>query len=272
MTVLEEIVSRVRVSLQLSRQRVPEDEIRRQAADRASARDFAAALRRRADGMARIIAELKRASPSKGLIRRDFGVVSLARDLSANGAAALSVLTEARYFRGSPAFLRAAAACVEIPILRKDFIVDPYQVYEARAWGADAVLLIASALTPTEFRELHGLARDVGLAVLAEVHNADELEAVLDAGVEIVGVNSRDLKTFRTDLSATEALLERIPEGVVKVAESGIRGPEDVVRMSEAGADAFLVGEALMRAASPGEVLAELVHAPLRAGVAAVAE
>ena len=272
MTILDEIVSRVRVSLQLSKRRAPEDEVRHQAAERGPARDFAAALRRGADGRARIIAELKRASPSKGLIRREFSVVSLARELAANGAAALSVLTEARYFRGSPAFLRAAAASVDIPLLRKDFIIDPYQVYEARAWGADAVLLIASALTATEFRELHDLALEVGLTVLAEVHNADELGTVLDAGAGVVGVNSRDLKTFRTDFSATEALLGSIPRGVVKVAESGIRGPEDVVRMSEAGADAFLVGETLMRAASPGEVLAELVRAPLQAGVAAMSE
>lgn len=272
MTIVDEIVSRVRVSLQLSKQRVPEDEIRRQAAEREPAMDFAAALRRGTDGKARIIAELKRASPSKGLIRRDFNVVSLARELSLNGAAALSVLTEARYFRGSPAFLRAAGASVSIPLLRKDFIIDPYQVYEARAWGADAVLLIASVLTPAEFRELHRLVQEVGLAVLAEVHSADELHAVLDAGAGIVGVNSRDLKTFRTDLSATEALLDQIPSGVVKVAESGIRGPEDVVRIYQAGADAFLVGETLMRASAPGEVLAELVHAPLHAAVPAMAE
>ena len=265
MTILDEIVSRVRLSLTLSKQRVSMDALQEQAAGRGPARDFAGALRRGDDGRARVIAELKRASPSRGLIRREFSVVSLARELDANGAAALSVLTEARYFRGSPAFLRAASACVGIPVLRKDFIVESYQVYEARAWGADAVLLIAAVLSPAELVELHGLARRLGLAVLAEVHNAEELEVVLDAGAEIVGVNSRDLRTFDTDLSATEELLSRIPEGLVRVAESGIRTPEDVVRMSEAGADAFLVGETLMRAASPGQALAELVLAPQNA-------
>lgn len=263
MNILADIIAHTREDLEISRLRVPEELLREHALATEVPFDLAAALR--AGGPAappRVIAELKRASPSKGLIRADFGVVSLARELAQAGAAALSVLTEPRYFKGSPEYLRAAAGNVAIPILRKDFIVDPYQVYEARAWGASALLLIAAALPPVEFQALHALARECGLAVLAEVHTADELAWVLDSGAEIVGVNSRDLRTFGTSIDRTAELVARIPAGVVAVAESGIRTAADIRLLRQAGAGAFLIGETLMRAARPGQALAELLGTP----------
>jgi indole-3-glycerol phosphate synthase len=260
MNILADIIARTREDLEISRLRVPEALLREHALGTEVPFDLASALR--SPGPAappRIIAELKKASPSKGVIRADFGVVSLARDLARHGAAALSVLTEPRFFRGSPEYLRAAAANVAIPVLRKDFLVDPYQVYEARAWGASAVLLIAAALPPPEFRALHALTDELGLAVLAEVHSADELAWVLDAGARIVGVNSRDLRTFATSIEATAELIARVPASCIAVAESGIRSAADIRLLRAAGAQAFLIGETLMRAARPGEALAELL-------------
>lgn len=258
MTILDTIVAETRAQLQALRARVPAERLKAHAESLPPPRDFRAALQAHPDGGPRIIAELKRASPSRGVIRRDFGVISLARELEANGAAALSVLTEINHFHGSPRYLQAVAADVAVPVLRKDFIVDPYQVYEARAWGGDAILLIAAALEPDRFRALLDTARRLGLAVLAETHNAEELAMVLDAGADIVGINSRDLHTFATDLGTVEALLAKLPESVVAVAESGIRNAADITRLQAAGADAFLIGELLMRAPAPGKRLAEL--------------
>lgn len=260
MTILDEIIGHTRADLEISRLRLPEARLRELAVARPAALDFAAALRPRGDGQPRVIAELKRASPSKGLIRPEFGVVSLACDLEAHGAAALSVLTEVRYFRGSPEYLRAVVANVSIPVLRKDFIVDSYQVYEARAWGASAILLIAAALEPAEFVRLHRLAEALDLSVLAEVHHRDELDWVLASGARIVGINSRDLRTFKTDLATTEALLGQLPRDVIGVAESAIRDGADMARLTAAGAKAFLIGETLMRAPSPGGKLQELIN------------
>ncbi len=262
MTILDEIVASVREDLEISRRRLPPARLRELALQVTPPADFAAALRpivRGLPGPPRIIAELKKASPSRGVIRRDFGVISLARELAAAGAAALSVLTEPRYFQGSPEYLRAAAGNVAIPVLRKDFIIDEYQLYEARAWGASAVLLIAAALPPAEFARLQRIARELGLDVLAEVHNEIELEMVLDLGADIVGVNSRNLKTFEIDAALARRLLSQLPPQVIRVAESGVRTAEDIRRLQEAGADAFLVGETLMRAASPGRALARLL-------------
>jgi indole-3-glycerol phosphate synthase len=208
-----------------------------------------------------VIAELKKASPSRGLIRADFRPRDLALELEAAGAAALSVLTEPHYFQGHPEVLRQAAGAVGIPLLRKDFIIHPVQLAEALDWGASAVLLIAAALTPDDYRRLYEAARASGLDVLSEVHSREELEVVLAAGAHIVGVNSRDLKTFRTDLAGTAELLAAIPAGVVRVAESGIRDGADLAGLRAAGADAFLIGETLMRAASPGDALRELLAA-----------
>ncbi|MFZ0957705.1 MAG: indole-3-glycerol phosphate synthase TrpC, partial [Candidatus Sulfotelmatobacter sp.] len=198
------------------------------------------------DGIA-IIAELKKASPSKGLIRAEFHPADLARELEAAGAAALSVLTDEEFFQGSLGNLRAASAAVSIPCLRKDFIVDEFQLLEARANSADAVLLIVAALAQAELVRLAGAARKRGLDVLCEVHDGDELQRALDAGCDLIGVNSRDLRTFKVDLETALRLGEKIPPHVVRVAESGIHSGADVARLRAAGYHAFLVGESLMR-------------------------
>ena len=210
------------------------------------------------DGVA-IIAELKKASPSKGLIRAEFRPAELARELEAAGAAALSVLTDEEFFQGSLGNLREASAAVAIPCLRKDFIVDEFQLVQARANSADAVLLIVAALVQAELVALAAAARARGLDVLCEVHDGDELRRALDAGCDLIGVNTRDLRTFQVDLQTAFALAEKIPDGVVRVAESGIHSAADIARLQAAGYQAFLVGESLMRAASPGEALRELM-------------
>jgi indole-3-glycerol phosphate synthase len=210
------------------------------------------------DGIA-VIAELKKASPSKGLIRAEFHPAELAAELEAAGAAALSVLTDEEFFQGSLGNLREASGAVSIPCLRKDFIVDEFQLLEARANAADAVLLIVAALSAEELGRLSRGARALGLDVLCEVHDGDELQRALDAGCDLIGVNTRDLRTFQVDLEGAFALAEKFPAGVVRVAESGIRSSADVERLRAAGYDAFLVGESLMRAAVPGVALRELL-------------
>jgi indole-3-glycerol phosphate synthase len=223
-------------------------------------RGFARALRAKAaaEGVA-VIAELKKASPSKGLIRADFDAAVLAPMLEAGGAAVLSVLTDERFFQGSLENLRRASASVKIPCLRKDFMVDAFQVLEARANGADAILLIVAALTDAELRVLRDSARGYGLDVLCEVHDAEELDRALGLDCECVGVNSRDLKTFEVSLDRACELAERLPASVVKVAESGIHTAGDIRRLRDAGYEAFLIGESLMRQANPGEALARLL-------------
>ena len=211
---------------------------------------------------AAVIAELKKASPSKGLIRAEFRAEELARELEGAGAAALSVLTDKEFFQGSLGNLRAASGAVKIPCLRKDFIVDEFQVLEARANSADAVLLIVAALTSEELSTLARAARSRGLDVLCEVHDGDELRRALDAGCDLIGVNSRDLRTFKVDLGTALGLADKFPAGVVRVAESGIHSAEDVARLRAAGYHAFLVGESLMRADSPGTALRELMRVP----------
>lgn len=213
------------------------------------------------DGIA-VIAELKKASPSKGLIRADFNPVALARELAESGAAALSVLTDEEYFQGSLRNLREASAAVAIPCLRKDFIVDEFQLLEARANSADAVLLIVAALSQDELGSLSSSARSRGLDVLCEVHDGQELDRALDAGCDLIGVNSRDLRTFKVDLKTAFELADRFPKDVVRVAESGIRSAEDVSGLRAAGYLAFLVGESLMRAEDAGTALRELMQVP----------
>jgi indole-3-glycerol phosphate synthase len=222
-------------------------------------RGFRRALEEKSRTGVAVIAELKKASPSKGLIRAEFCVEELAKELEAAGAAGLSVLTDEESFQGSLENLRNASAIVKVPCLRKDFIVDEFQLLEARANSADAVLLIVAALTQTE---LTGLARDArshGLDVLCEVHDEEELQRALDAGCDLIGVNSRDLRTFKVDVETAFRLAERLPKNVVKVAESGIRSGEDIARLRAAGYQAFLIGETLMRAERPGEALLALV-------------
>jgi indole-3-glycerol phosphate synthase len=224
-------------------------------------RGFARALREKiaADGFG-MIAELKKASPSKGLIRAEFEVVSLARQLEVGGAAVLSVLTDERFFQGSLENLVRASAAVRIPCLRKDFMVDEFQILEARANCADAILLIVAALTDVELRRLRDAARVHGLDVLCEVHDREELMRALDLECECVGVNSRDLKTFDVSLERACELAEKLPKSAVKVAESGIHSAADVKRLRAAGYEAFLVGESLMRKTDPGLGLRELLE------------
>jgi indole-3-glycerol phosphate synthase len=206
-----------------------------------------------------IIAELKKASPSKGLIRADFPVTELAAELERAGAAALSVLTDERFFQGSLHNLDLASKATHIPCLRKDFILDEFQLLEARAYCADAVLLIVAALSPDDLAVLHRRAREWQLDVLCEVHDAAELERALAAGFDLIGVNNRNLHTFEVSLNTSLDLAKRIPASVVKVAESGIESAADIARLRDAGFDAFLIGESLMRAARPREALRALL-------------
>ena len=206
-----------------------------------------------------VIAELKKASPSKGLIRADFCAAELAKELEAAGAAALSILTDEEFFQGSLENLRNASGAVKVPCLRKDFIVDEFQLLEARANSADAVLLIVAALSPAELTELARAARSRELDVLCEIHDEEELQRALDVGCNLIGVNTRDLRTFKVDPETAPRLAERLPKNVVRVAESGIRSGEDIVRLRDAGYQAFLIGESLMRAERPGVALRELI-------------
>jgi indole-3-glycerol phosphate synthase len=257
-TKLEEIVSTARGRVNATKASA---DIRalEQAAERHQPRGFRAALQASANAGVAVIAELKKASPSKGLIRSDFPVATLAQELEAAGAAALSVLTDQDYFQGSLENLEIASRTTRIPCLRKDFIVDEFQLTEARAHRADAILLIVAALSQAELTGLHERAQLAGLDVLCEVHDGEELQRALNAGCQTIGVNNRNLHTFQVDLNTSLRLAERIPSGVVKVAESGIESGEDIARLRQAGFDAFLVGESLMRAPKPGDALRELL-------------
>jgi len=222
-------------------------------------RDFAGALRSRIEkNVPAVIAEIKKASPSRGVLRADFVPEAIAADYARHGAACLSVLTDARFFQGTlEDMVRARAACA-LPVLRKDFMIDPYQVIESRAAGADCILLIVSALATARMRELESIAQGLGLAVLVEVHDAEELERALELKAPLIGVNNRNLRTFETRLETTIELLGRMPPDRLVVTESGILGPEHVRRMREHNVHAFLVGEAFMRAAEPGVELERL--------------
>jgi len=225
-------------------------------------RGFRRALEERSRAGVAVIAELKKASPSKGLIRADFRAEDLAKELEASGASALSVLTDEEFFQGSLGNLRNASAAVKVPCLRKDFIVDEFQLLEARANSADAVLLIVAALSQKELTGLAVDARARGLDVLCEVHDEEELQRALDAGCDLIGVNTRDLRTFKVDVETAFRLAGRLPKDVFKVAESGIRSGEDIAQLRAEGYQAFLIGESLMRANSPGEALRELMRVP----------
>jgi indole-3-glycerol phosphate synthase len=206
-----------------------------------------------------VIAELKKASPSKGLIRADFSVADLAPELEAAGAAALSILTDEPYFQGSLQNLQIASSTTGLPCLRKDFIVDDFQVLEARAYGADAILLIVAALTDEELSSLRSRAEELQLDVLCEIHDGEEMWRAVDAGFDLIGVNNRNLHTFQVDLNTSLQLASRMPKNVVKVAESGIETRNDIAGLRQAGYDAFLIGESLMRAPRPGDALRELL-------------
>lgn len=260
MTILDKIIDTKREELVIAKKAVLPVRMEELASQSPKPRDFAGALRSQGPGMPpNIISELKKASPSKGLIRENFAPADLAGELAAAGAAALSVLTDEQYFQGSLENLRLARQAVDIPIIRKDFTIDEYQILEARANGADAILLIAAALDPALFKDLLDAALNLGLGVLSEVHNEDELAMVLATPAPIVGVNSRNLKTFKVDLATTKRLIGEIPADRVRVAESGVNSRENIVMLGEAGADAFLVGEHLMRDPRPGEALKRLL-------------
>jgi len=252
--ILREIIAHKRAELQ--RSGPPLAELLAAAAQAPLARDFAAALR--GDDV-RVIAEIKRASPSEGAIRaQGFDPAAIARAYQAAGAAALSVLTDERYFGGHLDHLRAARAAVGLPVLRKDFVIDERQLYEARAAGADAALLIVAVLEAGRLAELLALTQELGMAALVEAHDETEVEAAVAAGARIIGVNNRDLRSFTVDLATTERLAPIVPADRVLIAESGVHTRADVERLAEAGADAVLVGTALMRADDPGEALREL--------------
>jgi indole-3-glycerol phosphate synthase len=256
--ILDDILAHTREQVRAARRAVPAAALRERSAWHEPRRGFRAALAAAAPGPA-VIAEIKRASPSRGVIREAFDPPAHACSYAAAGAAALSVLTEPRWFQGAPEHLVSARGAVALPVLRKDFLVDPYQVAEARAWGADAILVIAAAGDGALRGELLAAAREHGLDALVEVHDARELTWAVEAGATLIGINNRDLQTFETTLETTERLAPRVPPGAVVVAESGIRSPADVRRMLQAGARAVLVGEAFMAAPDPGAALQELM-------------
>jgi len=208
----------------------------------------------------RIVAEIKRSSPSKGLIRADFSPLAIARDYADHGASAISVLTEEKFFQGSLTYLEEIKNAVTVPLLRKDFVINPYQVTEARSYGADAILLIAALLDATVLRDLRETATALSLDSVVEVHNEEELERALNAGAEIIGINNRNLKTFEVSLATTEKLAPRVPGGILIISESGIDGAEQIRQVERCGIHNFLIGESLMRAPSPGEKLQELLR------------
>ncbi len=235
--------------------------MREDAESRVLTRDFEGALRRRmAAGQAAVIAEVKKASPSKGVLREDFIPADIAQSYAEHGAACLSVLTDRQFFQGSNDYLKQARASCDLPVLRKDFIVDAYQVYEARAIGADAILLIAACLSDAQMAELEAVARHLGMAVLVEVHDRAELVRALALKTALLGINNRNLRTFEVSLQTTLDMRAEVGPDKLLITESGILQRADVLRMREAGVHAFLVGEAFMRAPEPGEALAALFH------------
>ena len=257
--ILQGILATKREEVAAARASVTLGEIERRARVAEPPRDFLGAIQgRMGEGRPAVIAEIKRASPSKGLIRKNFDPTAIAKSYEAGGAACLSVLTDRQYFQGAPEHLVMARAACALPVLRKDFIVDPFQVFEARAMGADCILLIAAALGLDVMREFERLAGSLGMATLVEVHDAGELETALGLATPLIGINNRNLRTFETALDTTIGLLPRIPHARIVVTESGINGCSDVERMRGHGVGAFLVGEAFMRAADPGTALRAL--------------
>jgi indole-3-glycerol phosphate synthase len=254
--ILERILARKREEVEAARRAVPLAEMQRRAAAAPAPRDFIGALRAKiAARRPAVIAEIKKASPSKGLLRADFDPAAIARGYEAGGAACLSVLTDRDFFQGAPEHFAQARAACGLPVLRKDFVTEPYQVFESRALGADCILLIAAALARQDMQGLEASARSLGMAVLVEVHDGAELEAALTLQTPLVGINNRDLRSFRTRLETTLDLLPHIPSGKIVVTESGIAGQADVAMFMGKGVQAFLVGEALMRAPDPGKAL-----------------
>jgi indole-3-glycerol phosphate synthase len=257
--ILEQIVAVKRQEVAAASQRKPLAAMRFDAESRVLTRDFVAALRAKiAAGRPAVIAEIKKASPSKGLLRADFFAVDIAQSYAEQGAACLSVLTDVQFFQGCVDFLKQARASCPLPVLRKDFMIDVYQIYESRAIGADAILLIAACLDDAQMKDFEAIARSLDMAVLVEVHDAAELARALQLKTPLIGVNNRNLKTFEVSLDTTLTLMRDIPPDRLLVCESGIHSRDDVLRLGAAGVNAFLVGEAFMRADDPGEALAAL--------------
>jgi indole-3-glycerol phosphate synthase len=257
--ILDKIVAVKRDEVAAAKKKKPLEAMRADAESRVLTRDFEGALRAKiAAGQPAVIAEVKKASPSKGVIRADFIPADIAQSYAEHGAACLSVLTDRQFFQGEPDFLKQARASCDLPVLRKDFLIDPYQVYESRAMGADCILLIAACLDDAAMAELEAIARSLDMAVLVEVHDRDELIRALKLNTRLVGINNRNLRTFEVSLDTTIGMLGDVPSDRLLVTESGIVEQADVARMRAAGVHAFLVGEAFMRARDPGVALAEL--------------
>jgi indole-3-glycerol phosphate synthase len=257
--ILKKIVEVKREEIAAATKRKSLAVMRADAESRVLTRDFVGALRAKISaGQAAVIAEIKKASPSKGVLRDDFIPADIAQSYAEHGAACLSVLTDRQFFQGEPDFLKQARASCQLPVLRKDFMIDPYQIYESRAMGADCILLIAACLDDAQMADLEAIARSLDMAVLVEVHEASELARALKLKTPLVGINNRNLRTFEVSLQTTLDMLGDVPADRLPVTESGILGRADVLRMREAGVHAFLVGEAFMRAPDPGVALAEL--------------
>jgi indole-3-glycerol phosphate synthase len=257
--ILNKIVSVKREELAQALERRSLSAVRADAESRVLTRDFEAALRGSiARGRSAVIAEVKKASPSKGVLRADFEPADIAQSYAEHGASCLSVLTDRQFFQGSVDFLKQARASCQLPVLRKDFLIDPYQVYESRAMGADAILLIAACLDDAQMRDMEAIARGLYMSVLVEVHDAAELERALALKTGLIGVNNRNLRTFEVSLDTTLSLMGSVPQDRLLITESGILAREDVLRMTSAGVHAFLVGEAFMRAPDPGAAMATL--------------
>ena len=257
--ILDKIVAVKRQEVAAALARKPLSAMRADAESRVLTRDFVGAMRAKiAAGLPAVIAEVKKASPSKGILRPDFIPADIAQSYAEHGAACLSVLTDQQFFQGSVDYLKQARASCDLPVLRKDFMIDPYQVYEARAMGADCILLIAACLDDAQMQSLEALAMSLDMAVLVEVHDGLELQRALQLKTPLLGINNRNLKTFDVSLDTTLGLIKEVPAGHLLVTESGISTVADVQRMRAAGVQAFLVGEVFMRADEPGQALAEL--------------
>jgi indole-3-glycerol phosphate synthase len=258
-TILRKIIARKWEEIAERKQTVGEAELYERARRQGGVRGFARALSERIEaGEAAVIAEIKKASPSKGIIRPDFDPVTIAQSYQEGGAACLSVLTDVDYFQGADSYLQQARAATQLPVIRKDFIVDPYQVVESRALGADCILLIVAALAPRQLEDLHSYALELGLDVLVEVHDSEELELALGLPNRLIGINNRNLHSFEVSLDTTFGLLDQIPANKIVITESGIHTREDVMAMRRRGVNGFLVGESFMRADSPGQKLSDL--------------
>ena len=254
--ILSTIAAHVRLVVARRQRELPLTALRDRALYHAPTRGFATALMGK---QRRIVAEVKKASPSKGLIRADFDPIAIAKDYASHGASAISVLTEERFFQGELSYLEQIHASVEVPLLRKDFMLDPYQIIEAKSFGADAVLFIAAMLDRQLMGELRQQASELHMDALVEVHSETELEAAVNAGAQLIGINNRDLKTFAVSLATTEKLAPLVPAGIPVVCESGIDSIEQIRRVEQLGVHAFLIGETLMRAPAPGKKLRELL-------------